>query len=335
MSQGTRPDVAAAKPQAILQGPRLVAKSITILCILGLALLAAKLSPYNVELLTQVLIYGIFAMSLDLLIGYTGLPSLGHAAYFGVSAYAAAIFSLQRSWPFALAAPAGLIAAMIAAGLFNLLALRTAQAYYLMITLAFSQVLWSLAVSWTDLTGGDNGLPGVSRPELGWLIPWSLVSSRGYFYFVLGVFVLAGLAMYVFVHSPFGYALKGIRENEKRMKALGYNTWAYKYVVSLISALFAGLAGELYLYLNSFVSPSALSVTVSAQVLMMILVGAAGTLFGPILGAALFVFLQYVLSSYTERWLFVIGLIYVLVALFTPQGALTLITSRWQRRTPQ
>lgn len=297
-------------------------------CVLAAALLGGLLPSYDAGLVTQMLIYGIFAMSFDLLLGYTGMPSLGHAAYFGLSAYVTAILSLRLAWPFAWAAPAGLVASVIAAGAFHLLALRTAKSYYLMITLAFSQVLWSLAVSWTDVTGGDNGLPGVKRPDLGAWFPWPLGSTTGYYYFVLLVFAFAALALYVFVTSPFGYALKGIRENELRMRALGYNVWAYKYVVSLVAALFAGLAGELYMYLNSFVSPSSLSVTVSAQVLMMLLVGAAGTLFGPVLGAGIFVVLQYVLSTYTDRWLFVIGLIYVGVALFAPQGALTLLTAR-------
>ncbi len=296
------------------------------------AVLGGIAPPYDTGLLTQVMIYGIFAMSLDLLLGYTGMPSLGHAAYFGLSAYGAAILTLKYSWPFAAAASGGLLASVVGAGLFNLLALRTAKSYYLMITLAFSHVLWSLAVSWTDLTGGDNGLPGVQRPDLGAWLPWTLASTAGYFYFVLAIFVVVVLALYVFVNSPFGYALRGIRENEPRMRALGYNVWAYKFVVSVVSAFFAGLAGELYMYLNSFISPSSLSVTVSAQVLMMILVGAAGTLFGPVLGAALFVLLQYVLSTYTDRWLFVIGLIYVLVALYAPQGALTFLREQLASR---
>ncbi|HEX3972209.1 MAG TPA: branched-chain amino acid ABC transporter permease [Stellaceae bacterium] len=274
---------------------------------------------YDTGLLTQVLIYGIFAMSLDVLHGYTGMPSLGHAAYFGLAAYVTAICTMQLHWGFAAAGAAGIAASALAAALFHLLALRTNHAYYLMITLAFSQVLWSLAVSWIDVTGGDNGIPGVMRPHIG---AWSLGSTVSYFYFVLALFVVSAAMLYIFVTSPFGYALRGIRDNEMRMRALGYHVWAYKYWSSIVSAIFAGVAGELYMYLNSFVSPSSLSVTVSAQVLMMILVGAAGTLFGPVLGAVIFVLLQYVLSTYTDRWLFVIGLIYVALALYAPQGAL-------------
>jgi branched-chain amino acid transport system permease protein len=292
------------------------------------AALGGVISPYDTGLLTQMLIYGIFAMSLDVLHGYTGMPSLGHAAYFGLAAYVTAICSLKLGWGFAAAASAGLAVTALAAAAFHLLALRTAHSYYLMITLAFSQVLWSLAVSWTDVTGGDNGLPGVPRPSLGAWFPWSLASTVGYFYLALAIFIVSAAMLYVFVTSPFGYALRGIRDNEMRMRALGYHVWAYKYLASIVSAVFAGVAGELYMYLNNFVSPSSLSVTVSAQVLMMILVGAAGTLFGPVLGACVFVILQYVLSTYTDRWLFVIGVIYVLLALYAPQGALAYLRDR-------
>jgi branched-chain amino acid transport system permease protein len=310
----------------------MAASRIGVTAAVGFILLAAALgsvlSPYQTGLLTQMLIYGIFAMSLDVLHGYTGMPSLGHAAYFGLSAYITAICELKLGWAFPAAASAGLAASALAAALFHLLALRTAHSYYLMITLAFSQVLWSLAVSWTDVTGGDNGLPGVTRPSLGAWFPWSTGSTIGYFYFVLAAFVVSAAMLYVFVSSPFGYALRGIRDNDLRMRALGYHVWAYKYVAAIVSALFAGVAGELYMFLNSFVSPSTLSVTVSAQVLMMILVGAAGTLFGPVLGAIVFVILQYVLSTYTDRWLFVIGVIYVLLALYAPQGALIYLRDR-------
>jgi branched-chain amino acid transport system permease protein len=279
---------------------------------------AAFLPAYQTELVTQMLIYAIFAMSLDLLVGYTGLPSLGHSAYFGLAAYAAALLALKLALPFWLAAALGLACAVIGAFLFNLLALRTARAYYLMITLALSQVLWSLAVSWTDVTGGDNGLPGIARPVLG----IRLDGAGAYLVFVAVVFALSTAALWTLVRSPFGYALRGIRENEERMKALGYDVWRYKVVVSMVAAFFAGVAGILFLSLNSFVGPQALSIALSAQVLLMVLVGAAGTLFGSIFGAAAFVLLQNVVSSWTERWLFVVGAVYVLFALFAPAGAL-------------
>ena len=309
---------------------RPLGKAVAVVAVLLLAVLAPLLSAYQTELLTQMLIYAIFAMSLDILVGYSGLPSLGHAAYFGLAAYGTAILSLRVGAPFALAAPAGLVTSVIAAALFNLLALRTSRGYYLMITLALSQLLWSLAVSWTELTGGDNGLPGLERPQPSWL-PLPLASATGFFYLTLLFFIGSAIALWVLVRSPVGYALKGVRENEARMRALGYDVWRYKYFASLVAALFAGIAGELFVYLDGFVSPSALGVTLSAQALMMVLVGAAGTLFGPMLGAVLFVLLQYVVSSYTQRWLFVIGLIYLVIALYAPRGALTFIAERWRR----
>lgn len=310
----------------------LVGRLVAIGLVVLLAVVVPALSVYQIELVTQMLIYAIFAMSLDILLGYTGLPSLGHAAYFGLAAYATAILSLRFHISFWLAAPAGIAVSVVAAALFNLLALRTARGYYLMITLALSQLLWSLAVSWTELTGGDNGLPGLERPRLPWF-PSLLASAGGFFYLTLFVFLVSTIALWVLVRSPVGYALKGVRENEARMRALGYAVWHYKYFASMVAAFFAGVAGELFVYLNGFVSPSALSVTVSAQVLIMVLVGAAGTLFGPMLGAVMFVLLQYVVSTYTERWLFVIGIMYLVIALYAPQGALTFLSAWLRRRT--
>ncbi|HEY5608666.1 MAG TPA: branched-chain amino acid ABC transporter permease [Alphaproteobacteria bacterium] len=294
----------------------------------ALVVIGRYLPSYYTGLLTLALIYGIFAMSLDLLLGYTGLPSLGHAAYFGSAAYVAALIVNKLGAPFAVAIPAGLLAAVTIAALFNLLALRTVQGYYLMITLALSQVLWSLAVSWRSLTGGDDGMAIPRRPDFGSWLGVRLDTDYGYFIVVLAVFLACLAAMRILVASPFGYALLGIRENESRMRALGYNAWAYKYVVSLIAGLFAGIAGELYAFLHSFISPATLSIDLSAQVLLMVLVGAAGTLWGPIFGAFVLVILQNIVSTYTDRWLFVVGAIYVLIAMFAPKG----LFLRWRDR---
>ena len=301
----------------------LAAAAVVVLVVAG-----RYLPSYYTGLLTLALIYGIFAMSLDLLLGYTGLPSLGHAAYFGSAAYVAALLANKLGAPFAMAIPAGLLAAVAIAALFNLLALRTVQGYYLMITLALSQVLWSLAVSWRSLTGGDDGMALPRRPDFGAWLGVRLDSDYGYFIVVLVVFLACLGAMRILVASPFGYALQGIRENESRMRALGYNAWAYKYAVSLIAGLFAGIAGELYAFLHSFISPSTLSIDLSAQVLLMVLVGAAGTLWGPIFGAVVLVVLQNIVSTYTDRWLFVVGAIYVLVAMVAPKG----LFLRWRDR---
>ncbi len=298
----------------------MVAMVVALLAVSGL------LPSYYGGLLLLALVYGVFAMSLDLLVGYTGLPSLGHAAYFGVAPYVTAILSTSLAVPIVLAIPAGIVAAVAVAALFCAPALRTKGAYYLMITLALSQVLWNLAESWSDVTGGENGIAAVPTPKFEWLSMGHRLP--GYSVVVIVVFALCGGAMSVLVRSPFGYVLKGIRENGERMGALGYDIWRYKFTVSLIAALFAAIAGELYLGMNSFISPSALGVSLSAQGLLMVLAGAPGTLFGPVFGAFLVVALENIVSSYTDRWMFLIGLIYAAIALYAPAGAYD-----WVRRT--
>lgn len=300
---------------------------------LGLAALVAlgsNLPRYYVGLMTQVLIFGIFAMSLDLLVGYTGLQSLGHAAYFGMAAYTAALLALRVTNNFWVDALAGLLASVATAAVFGLLALRTSGAYFLMATLALAQVLWGIAYRWRSLTGGDDGLPGISRPDLG--LPWSLWDVTVYFNFVLLIAVLVGAALFVIVRSPFGYALRGIRESESRMRVLGYNTWLYKYSAFILAGFFAGIAGILFVYYNGFVSITELSVVVSAEALLMVILGGPGTLFGPLLGAGVVVFLRHIVSGYTERWLFILGLVYVLAVLFAPRGIIGELQERFRRR---
>ena len=288
------------------------------LTILVLAVLPYLLSNYYLGLVIEILIFAVFAMSLDLLIGYTGMASLGHAAYFGVGAYSVGLLAIKLHWSVWSALPAALIVVALVAALFGLLALRTRGSYFLMITLALSQVAWGIAFGWRSLTGGDDGLPNLPRPEL--LAGWSLTGDRPFYFFVLllvgiGVFLLARVAT-----SPFGFALRGIRESETRMQALGYDVWRYKFAAFVVAAVFAGLAGALYAYYNRFVSPDYLGVFRSAEVLLMVILGGAGTLVGPAIGAAVIVLLENVISAYTERWLIVIGIIYILVALFAPNG---------------
>jgi branched-chain amino acid transport system permease protein len=286
--------------------------------ILVLLALPSILPSYYLGLAVQMMIFALFAMSLDLLIGYTGMASLGHAAYFGVAAYATGLLALKLHWSVWLALPAGLLAAALTATLFGFLALRTRGSYFLMITLALSQVAWGVAFGWRSLTGGDDGLPAVPRPNLG--LPWSFTNDAPFYYFILvcvgiGTFLLGRI-----VSSPFGYALRGIRESETRMLALGYNVWRYKLAVFVLAATFAGLAGCLYVYYNRFVSPDYLQVVRSAEVLLMVILGGAGTLIGPAIGAALIVLLDNVVTAYTERWLLILGVIYIAVALFAPRG---------------
>ena len=292
--------------------------AVSVVGVLVLLLLPHFLSTYYLGLVIQMMIFALFAMSLDLLIGYTGMASLGHAAYFGVAAYSTGLLALKLGWSVWLALPAGLLVAALTATLFGFLALRTRGSYFLMITLALSQVVWGIAFGWRSLTGGDDGLPEVPRPNLG--LPWSLTDETPFYYFVLLCIGVGTFLLIRIVSSPFGYALRGIRESETRMLALGYNVWRYKLAVFVLAATFAGLAGCLYVYYNRFVSPDYLQVVRSAEVLLMVILGGAGTLIGPAMGAALIVFLDNVVSAYTERWLLVLGVIYIAVALFAPRG---------------
>jgi branched-chain amino acid transport system permease protein len=290
--------------------------------------LPEALRPYYLGLATRMLIFALFAMSLDLLLGYTGLASLGHAAYFGVAAYTVALLILQAGVPSGLAFPAALAAAAITGALFAPLALRARGSYFLMITFALAQVVWSIAFGWRSLTNGDDGMPGVTRPYFG----WSLDNTTAFYYFVLAVVGVAALLLLAIVKSPFGRALRGIRESESRMQALGYDVWRYQYVAFVLSAFFAGIAGALYAYFNRFVGPEYLFVVQSAEALIMVILGGAGTLLGPAIGAALIVYLEDFVSSMTEHWVLVLGIIYVLVTLFAPRGLIGLYVDFRQRQ---
>jgi branched-chain amino acid transport system permease protein len=301
--------------------------------VIVLVTLPLILPPYYVGLVVKMMVFALFAMSLDLLLGYAGMPSLGHAAYFGMAAYTTGLLALKAGWTVWLALPAGIAMAALTSVVFGLLALRTRGSYFLMITLALSQVLWGIAFGWRSLTGGDDGLPEVPRPNLS--LPWSMSDNTPFYYFVLLFFVVGTLVLVRIVASPFGYVLRGIRESETRMLVLGYNVWRYKLVAFVVAAAFAGLAGCLYVYFNRFVSPDYVHVVRSAEVLLMVILGGAGTLIGPAVGATLIVLLENLISTYTERWVTVLGIIYVLVALLAPNGIAGLIASlRRQRGGP-
>jgi branched-chain amino acid transport system permease protein len=270
------------------------------------------------------LIFAIFAVSFDLIFGYLRLASLGHAAFFGVAAYCVGIFSKQVSGSVLLNFLIAFGMVVFVAAIFGLLSLRTREAYFFMITLALAQMVWAIAFKWRSFTGGDDGISGILRPEIS-LIHWSLANPTGYFYFVLLFFVVTFILMTIMVYSPFGRIIVGIRENELRMRALGYNTVLYKYIWFIISGIFAGVAGILSAYFSGFVNPAALSVHMSAEGLIMVILGGPATLVGPAIGAVIIVFLQHTISAWTERWLFFLGIIYVLVVLFMPQGILGLI----------
>ncbi len=284
------------------------------------AAVAPLLSAYPLTLLTQAAIVAVLAMSLDVLLGYTGLPSLGHAAYFGVAAYAVGILTTDYQRGFLVCLLVGLVLATLTAAVFGLLAIRATGTYFLMITLALGMVVWGLAFRWVSMTKGDNGIAGVPRPDLG--LPWNLTAPLPFFYFVLAAALVAWALLGLLVRSPFGLTLMGIRESESRMRALGYNVWLHKYLAFVLSGAFAGFAGVFWAYYNGFVSPVDVQLVTSVETLLMVALGGPGTLAGPALGAALIVFLKNFVSVYTKRWLLILGAVYIGVILFAPRGVL-------------
>jgi branched-chain amino acid transport system permease protein len=290
------------------------------LAVVAAAVVAPLLSSYPLTLLTQVAIMAVLAMSLDVLLGYTGLPSLGHAAYFGVAAYAVGILSTERQAGFGTCLVAAIVLAGVTAALFGLVAIRATGTYFLMITLALGMVVWGLAFRWVSMTKGDNGIAGVPRPDAG--LPWNLGAPLPFFYFALAAAAVAWIALGVLARSPFGLTLKGIRESESRMRALGYNVWLHKYLAFIIAGIFAGFAGVFWAYYNGFVSPVDVQLVTSVETLLMVALGGPGTLAGSALGAAVIVFLKNFVSVYTKRWLLILGAVYIGVILFAPRGVL-------------
>jgi branched-chain amino acid transport system permease protein len=311
---------------------RTMAILVTVLLLIAGATTLGVVPSYYTGLLVQMLYFAILAMSIDLLVGFTGLASLGHAAFFGISAYTTALLSVHITSSAWIAAPLGILASAVLALIFGVFALRAGGAYFLMITLALAQLVWGAAVGWRGLTGGDDGIPRIPRPRFG---DWTLATESSYLLFALVVFGIVLMALVLLLSSPFGRALRGIRESELRMSVLGYDTWRYKYAAFVISGTTAGVGGILFLYFNSFVSPEVVSLIISAEALLMVILGGAGTLFGPIVGAIVVVALRHIASGYTERWLLVLGVIYVMCAVFAPRGIVGELQARFFKRAPE
>ncbi len=298
---------------------------------LGLALLPLAHVRYLTTTFTEILIFALFAMSLGLLVGYVGLVSLGHAAFFGTAAYAAGLLSTRASPALVLTLPAGVAAGTLAALVIGVFALRATGVYFLMLTLAFAQMAHAVAHQWAWLTGGTNGLSGIPRPAVPGV---DLSGSMPFYYLVLLVVAAASLMLGRITGSPFGAALVGIRENEPRMRAMGFDTFRLKLAAFVLAGAVAGLSGVLYAYYNGFVSPDELYWTRSGEVLVMVLLGGTGTLAGPAVGAAVVLILQNVASSFTERWTMIMGAAFVAVVLAAPKGLAGLLGGRWARSSP-
>ncbi|MDE2227724.1 MAG: branched-chain amino acid ABC transporter permease [Alphaproteobacteria bacterium] len=271
---------------------------------------------YYISVCSQILIYAVFALGVDVLIGYAGLVSLGHAGLFGLASYAVAIALASGSGQLGAVALA-LAVALLGTAAFAALSLRATGIGFIMITLALGQILWGLAYRWVSMTDGDNGVGVAARPMP---FGFNLEVASHFYYATLVVFLLALLAAWVFVHSPFGASLAGTRDQPRRMNALGYHVWLIRFYACLFSGLLTAVAGILFVYYTKFISPQTLALTASAEGVLMVISGGSGTLLGPIVGAALVVIVKNVASAYIERWNMLLGAIFVAIVVFMPEG---------------
>jgi branched-chain amino acid transport system permease protein len=293
---------------------------LAIVAVLGLVFVAGPVlfSTYWVGLLTQMVILAILAMSLDILLGYTGLPSLGHAAFFGVAAYAVAVLATAYGAGFWVCVAGGILIGTLLSAALGLILSHVRDVYFLMITLALGMVLWGLGYRWIPVTGGDNGISGI--PSLAAHSGLPIEGPVAFYYVTLLVFAACAGLMALIVRSPFGLTLRGIRENEGRMKSLGFNTWLHCYLSYVIAGAFASVSGVVWAYYNGFVSPTYLDLTASSELFLMVTLGGPATLVGPVLGAAAIVLLKNVMSAYTARWLLILGIVYIVAIIAAPKG---------------
>ena len=287
-----------------------------------IALIALVTAPYwlagdyYVNVTSQILFYSIFALGLNVLAGYGGLVSLGHAGLLGISAYATG-YMLQQGFGHPVAILSAIVFGLGSMALFAVLSLRTTGIGFIMITLALGEIIWGLAYRWISITGGDNGINLHGRPH-----PFgiSLDSPAAFYYATLVVFLVSLGAVTVFVRSPLGAALMGTRDQPRRMNALGYHVWAIRFWACIFSGLLTSVSAVMFVYYNQFISPQAVDLTASAEVLLMVIAGGAGTLFGPIVGAALVVIVKSVVSAYITRWNMLLGAIFVAIVILMPEG---------------
>lgn len=297
-----------------------------------LILLPPLLPSYVQSMMTKILIFAIFAMSLDLIMGYTGLISLGHAAYFGVGGYTVGVlmvhYDINMLW---ISAPVGILMAVLMAAVFGFIALRVTGFYFIFVTMALGQLLFSIAFKWEWLSTMDvEAIVGIPRPDVG--LPWFTWSPTSFYYFAFLAFVICFFLLNRLVNSPFGYALQGIRESEPRMRVLGYNTWLYKYIAFVVAGAFAGIAGVLFAYHNSVVVPTHLSIITSALVMFMVILGGTGTLYGPVIGAAIIIPLEFYAGLFTpERWPLILGGAFVLSIMYARAGVGVYLSRLWNK----
>jgi branched-chain amino acid transport system permease protein len=291
---------------------------------LAMPLLAGE---FWLSLLTQIVIFGLLALSVDLLLGHAGLFSLCHAAFFAVAAYTTAILQVRHGVPTIAAAPAGVLAGTLLALVYGC-AVRTRGVYFILITLALGYIVWGVAYRWASFTGGDNGVTHVPFPAIGSL---QVTGTTSYYYVVLAVTGVCLLGYRLLVASPFGLTLRGLKSSESRMRSLGYSAGRHLYVAFVLSGLLASIAGVLYVYHNRFVNPVAASFPVSVEAVLMVIVGGTATIAGPFLGSAVILVLRNWVSGFIHWYTAVMGLVFIATVLWAPDGIMGLLRKRRAR----
>jgi branched-chain amino acid transport system permease protein len=284
-------------------------------------------NEFYVNMATQVLIYALFALSINMMLGYGGMVSLGHAAYLGIAGYACILLT-TAGWNQLAAAVAAIALSTVTAAFFGVLSLRAPGLGFIMITLALGQIVWGVAYRANDLTGGDNGIRHPARP-----MPFGIDirDAPSFYYFTLAVFAIALFCIWRFSRSPFGASLMGTREQPRRMRMLGHNVWLVRLTTFVMAGFWASVASVLYVYYNLFLSPHAISLQQSAEILLMAILGGASSLTGPIVGAAIITLIKNVASTYVERWNTLLGVIFVVVIMFMPYGLVPGCAQLWRR----
>jgi branched-chain amino acid transport system permease protein len=284
-------------------------------------------NDYYVNLASQILIYALLALSLNLLLGYGGMVSLGHAAFLGLTGYSTILLVLA-GYDQLTTAVLSVVFSTACGALFGVLSLRASGIGFLMITLALGQIVWGIAYRANELTGGDNGITLPARP-----VPFGIDinPAANFYYFTLIVFAIALFCIWRLTRSPFGAALCGTRDQPRRMSMLGHNVWIIQWLTFVIASFWGSIAGMLYIYYNLFMSPHAISLQQTAEALLMAILGGASTLTGPIVGAIIITIVKNVVSTYIERWNILLGLIFVVVIMFMPNGLVPGCRQLWRR----
>ena len=283
---------------------------------------------FYVGIATHILVFAILALSLNVLIGYGGMSSLGHAVYLGVPAYAYTWLMTNAGLGSAAAAVCAIGLGTVLAACFGVLSLRASGLGFMMITLALGQIVWGLSYRWVGLTGGDNGLRAIRPAVLGFDTQQPVV----FYYLVAVAFVIVLVCLWQFAQSPFVACLRGTRDQPRRMRMLGHDVWSIRLAAFVVAGFWGSVAGILYVWDYQFISPQTMSLQQSAEALLMVVLGGAGTLAGPVAGAAIITLVKTVVSSYVDRWSTLLGLVFIIVVMFMPQGLVPGVRRLFQRR---